>query len=333
MFDKKQADIEIGNASIEDMIQLLEKENNEANVYRLVRALEQNMEQNGQFFIPVLDIDQMEQPPVSLFEIEELNLQEYFDPPRPLEAVPRKVELFKGGFAFTAFTSREELNKGESTKFTVMPIRSFFELALSDPATVGIVLNPWDVSVLLDKNILSLVLQGKNRKTAGSQVFVDQGDITRMNVDAIVNAANTSLMAGGGVCGAIFAAAGPRLHNACAKLGGCEVGQAKLTEGFDLPARYIIHTPGPVYSGSAEDEKLLAASYYNALEQARLHDLHSIAFPSISTGIYGYPIEKAVPVAAASVSQWIADHPEWNMEIHLVAFDDRTLAEYLKYFS
>lgn len=134
-------------------------------------------------------------------------------------------------------------------------------------------------------------------------IEVVQGDITTMRVDAIVNAANPSLLGGGGVDGAIHRAAGPRLLAACRDLGGCEPGQAKVTPGFNLPARYIIHTVGPVWHGGGHNEdETLAACYRNSLLLAAEHGARTVAFPSISTGVYGFPIRRAAPIAMQALS-------------------------------
>ncbi len=142
------------------------------------------------------------------------------------------------------------------------------------------------------------------------RIAIVDGDITALAVDAIVNAANTMLAPGGGVCGAIHRAAGPELAEACAKLGGCDTGEAKITPGFKLPARYVIHTVGPVWSGGgANEDPLLAACYRNSLALADAHGLKSIAFPAISTGIYGFPPDRAASIAVRTVHDALPDLP------------------------
>ncbi len=144
---------------------------------------------------------------------------------------------------------------------------------------------------------------------ANSRISVWQGDITRLDVDAIVNAANSSLRGGGGVDGAIHRAAGPGLLAECITLRGCPTGQARLTGGYNLPARHVIHSVGPVYGGGGHGEdRELRSCYTESLKLASKHGLKSIAFPCISTGIYGYPKEEACHIAVAAVCDWLGKH-------------------------
>ena len=148
-----------------------------------------------------------------------------------------------------------------------------------------------------------------------------EADITTLALDAIVNAANSSLLGGGGVDGAIHRAAGPELLEECRAIGGCPTGEARITKGYRLPARFVIHTVGPVWRGGGEGEAgLLAACYRNSLALARANGLRSIAFPAISTGIYGYPLALAAGVAAEAVARELADHPAVFDEISFACF-------------
>jgi O-acetyl-ADP-ribose deacetylase (regulator of RNase III) len=155
---------------------------------------------------------------------------------------------------------------------------------------------------------------------------VVEGDITTLQVDAIVNAANDRLAPGGGVCGAIHRAAGPELAQACAGLGGCATGDAKVTPAFALPARIVIHAVGPVWhGGNAGEDVLLAGCYRRALELAAAHDCHSIAFPAISTGIYGFPAERAAGIAVRTVAETTRQGGVVN-EVLFCCFDARSAA-------
>ena len=154
------------------------------------------------------------------------------------------------------------------------------------------------------------------------------GDITKQSVDAIVNAANCSLLGGGGVDGAIHRAAGPELLAECRTLHGCETGQAKITKGYRLPAKHVIHTPGPVWHGGNNGEaELLASCYRSCLTLASENDCKTVDFPSISTGVYHFPLDKAAAIASKTIKEYLDAHPEIE-RVRMVCFDERTKAAY-----
>lgn len=160
------------------------------------------------------------------------------------------------------------------------------------------------------------------------ELKIIRGDITKMDTDAIVNAANTTLLGGGGVDGAIHRAAGPQLLAECRTLNGCATGEAKITKGYRLPARYVIHTPGPVWHGGGHCEaELLRNCYANSLRLAEAYNCRSVAFPSISTGVYRFPLDQAAPIAVRTIRRFLAQatHVE---NVWMVCFDDRTFKAY-----
>ena len=153
------------------------------------------------------------------------------------------------------------------------------------------------------------------------RIDVVQSDITKLKVDAIVNAANTSLLGGGGVDGAIHRAAGRGLYEECRTLGGCPTGEAKITQGYNLPAKWVIHTVGPVWhGGSHREDELLASCYRNSLALAEKHGIRTIAFPAISTGVYGFPMERAARIAVKEVADFLERNATVE-QVRLVCFD------------
>ncbi len=165
-------------------------------------------------------------------------------------------------------------------------------------------------------------------KVGKSILELVQGDITQQDTEAIVNAANPTLLGGGGVDGAIHRAAGPELLEECRRLGGCATGDAKLTKGYRLKAKYVIHAVGPIYrKEGARAPELLASAYRRSLEVASEHGIKSVAFPSISTGAYGYPVKEAAPIALKTVAEYLKDHPEIEL-VRFVLYDQKTHQAY-----
>lgn len=166
--------------------------------------------------------------------------------------------------------------------------------------------------------------------TGTERIQIIRGDITRQEVDAIVNAANCSLLGGGGVDGAIHRAAGPELLAECRTLHGCETGRAKITGGYRLPAKHVIHTPGPVWHGGGHgEEELLASCYRSCLELASENGCRTVDFPSISTGVYHFPLEKASRIAISVIAGYLGAHPEIE-RVRMVCFDAGTESFYQK---
>ena len=164
------------------------------------------------------------------------------------------------------------------------------------------------------------------------EIKLFKGDITTLDVDAIVNAANETLLGGGGVDGAIHRAAGPELVKESSRLGGCEPGDANITKGYRLPAKYVIHTVGPRYWKYTPEKakELLRSCYIKSLEVAKENDLHSIAFPGISTGFFGYPLKEASIVAVNSIVEWKKANPDYELEVVFVAYNEETYQVYSK---
>ena len=166
-----------------------------------------------------------------------------------------------------------------------------------------------------------------------NRMEIVQGDITKQHVDAIVNAANTSLLGGGGVDGAIHRAAGPQLLDQCRTLGGCPTGQAKITAGYHLHAKYVIHTVGPVWrGGGAGEADLLASCYRSSLELAEKHECKSVAFPAISCGVYGYPLAEAARVSLATVRDYLSTHSTPDL-VRWVMFDPAAYEAWVEAFA
>lgn len=170
------------------------------------------------------------------------------------------------------------------------------------------------------------------KKELLARIEILQGDITTLELDAIVNAANTTLLGGGGVDGAIHRAAGPELLNECRKIGGCPTGEARMTKAYNLPAKYVIHTVGPVYHGKDNDRRLLSLCYKNSLELAVKNNIGSIAFPAISCGVYGYPVKDACRIAMDTTFQFLENNSTLKKVVFILFSADtyNVYKEYLK---
>lgn len=304
-----------GNNTIEEAIEHYHTNQSKENLVAVLEMIRRRMHEDGYLMIPVI-------PPQAAFNMVDLAHVRAGDTVTCGEDLHFKMHHIAtkdGNEWLVAFTSREEYEKGESVSVISYSIGGYLK-GCKDMAEAGIIINPWGNSFLLTKNMVRLILDADKPE---NHIYFEIGDITKMKVDAIVNAANSSLLGGGGVDGAIHRAAGAGLLEECRKLNGCGTGEAKITGGWKLPAKYVIHTVGPRYKeGSPMCERLLHACYWNSLELAKEHDLHTIAFPAISTGAYRYPRQLAAVVALRAVSGWLSANPDYGMAVIMVCRDD-----------
>lgn len=223
-----------------------------------------------------------------------------------------------------AYSSQIELELASpKPPYIEAPLANYIEAIMQMEDVAGLIFNPeMENGVSLEKEMLENLLAFHKGGLMKNGISIQKADITTIPSDAIVNAANNSLLGGGGVDGAIHKEAGPELVEECKLYKGCPTGEVRITRGYKLLAPYVIHTVGPVYTEHKDDAPVvLADCYYNSLELAKKYHLHSICFPAISTGVYGYPIEEACKVAMMTLVAWLTDHPDYGMEIILSCYN------------
>ncbi len=238
-----------------------------------------------------------------------------------------RLKIDDGKDVYVAYTSSEQMEMGPSSEIEEIEMEIILQKAFESDLVSGLMINPWKESYYLPKVYLEMILDQKN---LDSEIQIIQGDLTSFQGDCIVNAANSSLLGGGGVDGAIHRKAGPKLLEECRLLNGCPTGQAKITKGYDLDVDYIIHTVGPIYTGKHEEAHQLEACYWNSLNLAKAYDIHSIAFPCISCGVYGYPIDEACPIALKTVAAWLDQEKDYAMKVSFYCFDQNSYHEYMQ---
>ena len=258
----------------------------------------------------------------------------------------RLLENPNGDKMLPVFTEPEALRPAEE-KFgkpqpvIAMPIKTVFHRLLGMPDLKGLVIDPFTNAFGIEKNAVQAILDSDhemNLKRAG--ILFNQGDITKLHISCIVNSADPLFNDGGGEDHAIYMAAGEAIDDALDQLGSCKISEAKITPAFDLPSHYIIHTVGPTVEPGTEmadvkeeDGNALKACYINCLELAKKYDIHSIAFPAISTGLSSFPLEAAVPIAVNSVSKWLDDNKDYGMMVVFSCYDDKTINVFQQYMT
>lgn len=310
---------------IKSSIERLNKENNKDNLMQVLNSFLTHMLSNGQLIIPV-DI-----PEDFIDKDMDVKEGETFKLKKDLKLKYRSIRLSDGRNTLVAFTSEDEAHKGEKTSLLTYDTTAFFMNVLNEKALSGVLVNPFADSFFLSKDMIGILLESYRNSKRKSNIYFDIGDITKINCDCIVNAANNTLLGGSGVDSAIHKAAGSELLEECKNLKGCETGQAKITKGYNLKAKYVIHTVGPVYSGTRENKELLESCYINSLNLAKENNIHSIAFPAISTGAYGYPLDEAVPVAVIAVTKWLDNNVDYKMDVIFSCYNQKTFNVYREF--
>ncbi len=282
-------------------------EQSEANLVKLLHAISIILQEGGKVLIPAFVSDEMPEAPLQLL-----------------------TQTTDSGLVYvTAFSSEETHAKNNDYPIIERSLVNYFEAIMEMDDIAGIIFNPTSPAPFnVQKLMIGELLKDAQKNAQKNAISVWRGDITELDCDAIVNAANSTLLGGGGVDGAIHRVAGPQLLEECRDLHGCATGEAKITFGYKLSASYVIHTVGPIYAGKTEQRLELASCYKNSLDLARRHHLHSIAFPAISTGAYGYPVDEAARIALLTCTQWLNANPGYGMNIILTCFNSTVLNAY-----
>lgn len=233
----------------------------------------------------------------------------------------------KDGYFIPIYTNKTEADEGE--KCVARSLKSLFDSLDWQKKCMGFILNPNGKKLILARETIQFITLYKPT----SHAIIVKGSVLDLKTDAIVNAANSSLLGGGGVDGAIHAAAGPELLKECRTLNGCDTGEAKATKAYNIKsAKNIFHTVGPIYrTGDKNQLMLLCACYTNCMNLALKNNCHSIAFPCISAGVYGYPIEESSVAALYTVSQWMDEHPDYIIDAYFCCYRDEEMDAYSKY--
>lgn len=335
------AENNVVNPEIKEAIRRFYKEDTEENLNDVITTISWQAGSGGNILMPV-DISPESQKILdALTEEAEEKENGEMELDEDMDIMMKSLESEDGSTLLAVFTDDEEMDKGAETARLEVPLYDFLsqaqELTEDEKCDVeGIIINPWgDESFHMPGdliraviNTVDQVLEDADEEENVGEIDLVQGDITKLDVECIVNAANNTLLGGGGVDGAIHAAAGPELQEECRRLHGCRTGEAKITYGYNLPCEYVIHTVGPIYSGKYTDKKLLQDCYWNSLNLAREHGIRSIAFPCISTGIYGYPIDEAVEAAVSAVLDWLTENEDYVINILFCCYDKENYQAY-----
>lgn len=307
-----------GNQTIKKAIEEFSKNENDFTFEGAITAIMDRALEMGHFIIPVEQEDDVKKKLDGVSYGDDVSFQ------------MNMLEDKEGKYWMAVFTDQEEVEQDDEnldTGWISDTIASIFGYVCDMEEIAGIIVNPWsDSGFVLERELVMMLNEQLDLVAQESKILLLEGDITQLDVDAIVNAANNTLLGGSGVDGAIHRAAGPELLEECRNLHGCKTGDAKMTWGYNLPAEYVIHTVGPIYSGTEADAELLESCYWNSLELAAEAEMLSIAFPCISTGVFGYPKKEAAAIAVRTVDRWLKENSESGMTVIFCIYNDEEMA-------
>jgi O-acetyl-ADP-ribose deacetylase (regulator of RNase III) len=304
-------DEEEKNRKLEDAIMEYTRDSSDEGLAVVGKALLDRIGENGEIAVPVVLPDGFSEA-ADDDEMDVINID------------LRTIQDNDGNDWLPLFTNKGASAKGGETDLLAYSMKDIFQQIMTLDGISGAVIDPWTTPFQLPLDYIALLLNIVTEEDGG-EINLVQGNIVDVDVQCIVNSANNTLLCGpdeDGVNAAIHKAAGPGLDAECRALRGCAVGEAKITDGYDLDAEYIIHTVGPIYNGKLKDSGELGACYESCMDLARQHGITSIAFPCISTGAFGYPMEEAADVALQTVLQWLGDNEDYDINVTFCVHDD-----------
>lgn len=322
------------NEDLEKVILNLEKERTQANLDLMIRLLKDKMQNHGLLLIPVQDVQAAPEEDGNLFSMKKIQLDNLTEDPKAPEACPRLVELARGGHALAAFTSLKEFQKGEPSKYTAVLLKEFLEYALEDDRYQGIVLNPWDISVLIDRKMITSLLKLSEAQKISSGLYLIRDVPSEMRPDGLGCFITESLEPADHYSANLLSAYSKELGELKEKFGSLAAGSTILLSGRenrqDCPALLLM--VAPVNEGSSlTEEKAISETYLNAMKEASQAGCESVVLPAISEDDFGVQSSSSIPSAILTLSTWCAQNPDEEIEIFLLIQDEDLFDQYLDY--
>lgn len=312
------------NGILEEAIENYNKDSgNSDKLMGVAYAFHQRINEKAKVYVPV----ELPQELLEFFDPKTMRIEEVIQQNEKYRLRLKKLKLKNGEEALLAFTNSEECSKA-GTSYVLTGMDEFLRNVYRDESVFGAVINPSGSSFIMPKKLIEIVFRANNEIRFENRVLIAKGDIASIGSDCIVNSTNATMLKDSGISGALHKAAGEELALECKAVGECKTGRAKITRGYNLRSAYVIHTVGPIYSKDKKCGTQLTNCYWNCLELAKEYGIHSIAFPSISTGINGYPLSEASEIAVRTVTRWLGINKGYGMTVVFCCYDQRTYEAY-----